>query len=94
MSGIARLGDTGTGHEAYPSHSIITSSSNVFVNGIGVATVGDTLESHCDEDGCHEGTLASGSSTVYANSKAICRIGDSVSCGGTISSGSTDVFSS
>lgn len=43
-------------------------------------------------ESCHDGVASSSSLTVFANSKGVCRIGDSVSCGSTMIEGSTDTF--
>lgn len=39
----------------------------------------------------HAGTASTGSGSVYVNGKALCRIGDNVSCGSTIATGSANV---
>ena len=97
MPGVARLGDKCTGHDCFPPRKSNSGSPNVFINGIPALRVGDSFETHCCtcEDmphGCHDGTLKSGSSSVYVNGKPLGRIGDSVSCGGTVATGSGNVF--
>jgi uncharacterized Zn-binding protein involved in type VI secretion len=77
-------------------------SSTVFVNGIGVVRDGDTMASHPDGDPCvaapvnHAPALSGFSGTVYANGKAMGRVGDVYNSDGhyshTISSGSSNVF--
>lgn len=90
---VTRLGDMDTGHAGFPPRPSTSASPNVFVNGLGVHRVGDTWGSHCDPNSCHTGTLAAGSPTVFANGLAIGRVGDPVSCGGTVDTGSGNVFS-
>lgn len=82
-----------------------TGSSDVFVNGIGVVSVGDTMQSHPWGEPCTpspvnhapaitEGDIQ-GTPAVYAGGKLIARIGDkynSDSFDHTISTGSTTVF--
>jgi len=59
-------------------------SKTVFVNGKGIARVGDTYA--CP------GAASEGSSNVFVEGKAVHREGDGISCGGTAGSGSTTVF--
>ena len=40
----------------------------------------------------HSGVIASGSASVYINGKAAGRIGDCVSCGGSVAAGSSNVM--
>lgn len=70
-------------------------SGDVFVNGIGVSRQGDKNNSHllpgipCPS---HQAPIASGSPKVFANTKGIGRIGDSVSSCTSVASGSGDTF--
>jgi uncharacterized Zn-binding protein involved in type VI secretion len=68
-------------------------SGDVFVNGKGAVRKGDAMASHPNV-GCspHAPGLSAGSGTVKVNNKDFGRLGDSYGCGGTISSGSADVF--
>lgn len=111
MPGVSRLNDSiaGTtagehsGHISAHPPSPITGrisggcSPNVFVNGSAVATVGSITT---EEDSCcgsSTGTVASGSSTVFANNKGVARIGDALNAhNGTanITGGSSNVISS
>lgn len=79
---VARVGDS-------ISHGggIIQGSPNVFTNGIPTARLGDAVE--CAIHGLQ--TITSASTTVRANSKGVARIGDSISCGAVITSGSPNV---
>jgi uncharacterized Zn-binding protein involved in type VI secretion len=93
MPGVTRLGDTCTGHGAFPPRANVSASGNVFVNGKGAHRVGDGWATHCDPSPvCHSSTLAGGSGSVFVNGKALGRIGDSVGCGSAVASGSGNVF--
>ena len=97
MPAVTRLGDICTGHDCFPPRASTSGSPNVFVNSIPAHRQGDSWASHTCTDpktphGTHAGTLASGSSTVYVNGKQLGRIGDPVSCGSTVASGSSNVF--
>ena len=84
MPGIARVnidtaGDTITGNLA----------PKVQINGSPVVVVGATVKGH--GSGTHAApTMNEGSSTVFANGKAICRAGDKATCGHA-ATGSSDV---
>ena len=97
MPAVTRQGDICTGHECFPPRNSIQGSSNVFVNGKPAHRQSDSWASHtCTHPkvphGTHGGSLASGSSNVYVNGKQLGRIGDPVSCGSTVASGSNNVF--
>ena len=83
MPAIARLGDL-LDHGG----EIITSSPNVYTNGIQVARKGDIA--NCAIHG--NVTIIEGSDDVFANNQSIARVGDQCSCGAIIITGSTDVF--
>lgn len=92
MPAVTRLGDMCTGHGCFPPRASISSSQNVFVNGIPVIRVGDTYAPHgCKKCKPHPGNLVSGSSTVFVNGLAVGRVGDSISCGSFVKDGSSDV---
>jgi len=93
MPGVCRLGDTCSGHGAFPPRANDSASSDVFVNGIGAHRQGDHWVTHCDPTPvCHDSTLASGSATVFVNGVQLGRIGDPVACGSTVVVGSGNVF--
>ena len=93
MPGIVRLNDKCSGHSCYPPRPCITASDDVFVNGKAVHREQDKWAMHaCPNTPPHDGVLTKGSSTVYANSKAIARIGDPISCGSKAQTGSQTVF--
>lgn len=95
MPAVVRLGDTSTGHpHCYPSRPNIEASPNVFINGLGAHRLGDAWASHgaCPDHVPHGGNASGGSSTVFVNGRALCRIGDPISCGDTMATGSPNVF--
>jgi uncharacterized Zn-binding protein involved in type VI secretion len=93
MPAVTRQGDSCTGHDACPPRSSTGGSPDVLVNGIPAHRQGDSWGAHgCPVHPSHGSVLASGSSTVFANGKAIGRIGDPVACGGSAASGSPNVF--
>ena len=93
MPAVTRKGDSCTGHGCFPPRESTGGSGDVFVNGIHVHRLGDGWASHCcPGSGCHGGLLDAGSGTVSANGKQLGRIGDPVSCGSSVASGSGDVF--
>lgn len=91
MPGATRLSDTCTGHGCYSSRPNIAASSDVIVNDRGSHRQGDGWASHCCII-CHSGNLASGSATVYVNDRQAGRIGDPVSCGSSVQTGSDNVI--
>ena len=93
MPAVTRLGDSCTGHGAFPPRASTSASGDVFINGIAAHRQGDSWATHCDpQPSCHVSTLATGSSTVYVNGKQLGRVGDPVACGSSVASGSGDVF--
>jgi len=94
MAAVTRLGDICTGHGCWPPRPNVEASADVFANGIGVHRQGDAWMPHtCPEiPETHAGSLAAGSSAVYANGKQVGRIGDPVSCGSAVATGSPNVF--
>ena len=71
------------GHVFSPS-SIVPSQATVLATGKAVHVVGDTISVHVLGNSAHGGTIALGSTTVYANSKGIVRIMDTGDCGAMI----------
>jgi uncharacterized Zn-binding protein involved in type VI secretion len=81
MAGAARIGDSDTGHGTYAPDTVKAGSSDVFVNGIGVARSGDDHGQHVNTVkpyDVHPAVCGAGSGTVFANGKPIFRIGDPV----------------
>ncbi|MDH0747883.1 DUF6531 domain-containing protein, partial [Pseudomonas sp. GD03842] len=73
-----------------PSGTIVTASANVFVNSRQAAHVAQSLGA-CSK---HPGPVqvADGSTNVFINGTAAARKGDKLTCGATISSGSSNVL--
>ncbi len=93
MPPVTRLGDDCTGHGCFPPRPSVSSSPNVYANGIPVIRVGDAYAAHgCSICSSHTGDLASGSATVFVNGLPVGRIGDSVTCGSSVAVGSPDVI--
>ena len=93
MPKAARLGDSCTGHGSFPPRPNNQASGNVFIEGIAAHRQGDSWPTHCNSTPtCHDGVTAGGSSKVFINGKAAARVGDAVSCGGTIAEGASKVF--
>ncbi len=93
MPGAVRLGDVCTGHDTFSPRPNVEGSPNVFVNGKPSHRKGDAWDSHCNSvPVCHGSTAGKGSSTVFVNGKPKCRIDDPVACGGTMATGSGNVF--
>lgn len=94
MPQVARLGDQCTGHpNGFPPRPNIEGSDTVFVNGIPIHRQSDKWAVHCNSTpSCHDGVLASGSSTVFSSNLQVGRVSDPVACGSTVAEGSPDVF--
>lgn len=93
MPGAARYPiDICSGHDGYPPRNNTGGSADIMINGYGAHRQDDSWEIHCLGINCHAATLISGSPTVLANGKQIGRIGDPLSCGSTIATGSSDVI--
>jgi len=88
---VARIQDMCSGHDCHSPRPAIQGSVNVFVNKRGVNGMGDMWAVHCCDD-CHPGNTAAGSSSVFVNGKEVGRIGDQISCGSVIMTGSANVF--
>ena len=97
MPSAARLGDSGGGHGCFPATPIIAGSGDVSINGKPAARKGDAVLLHacpCPKmpHGIHGRSLSAGSSNVSINGKPAARAGDAIDCGGSVASGSGDVF--
>lgn len=93
MPNATRLGDNDTGHDACPGTALNSASPNVFINQLGAGRVDDSYVAHgCIVHAPHSGVIAAGSATVFINGRQAGRIGDPVSCGGSVASGSPNVF--
>ena len=97
MPQVTRQGDMCSGHECFPPRNSTSGSPDVYVNGIPAHRQGDTWAEHtCTHSdtphGTHNSTLASGSSSVYVNNLQLGRVGDPVSCGSSVATGSGNVY--
>ena len=100
MPGVTRKDDvTTTGHGCSATTTVVGPSTNVFCNTKGVERKTDPTAAHTIPNGAsppvcvsHSGAVINaGSGTVFVNSKAIARIGDSCDAG-AITGGSSNVF--
>jgi len=96
MPGVTRDGDaTTTGHGCDVTTTVTGPSTNVFCNTKGVERKTDPTAAHTILSGLscvpHSSVINAGSGTVFVNSKAIARIGDSCDSG-AITGGSSNVF--
>ena len=99
MPGVTGDGDaTTTGHGRDATTTVTGPSTNVSCNTKGVErktdpTAAHTIPNSASPPVCvpHSSVINAGSGTVFVNSKAIARIGDSCD-GGAITGGSSNVF--
>ena len=91
MPKVTRLNDLGSMHQDYPVHPAISASTTVFANGVGIVRVGDVYAVHSNGKNSHSGNLIQGSPNVFIENKAVGRIGDAISCGGVVLTGSPNV---
>lgn len=93
MPQATRLGDMSTGHDSCASRALVTASTNVNINGIPAGRNSDQYAAHgCDAHSTHQDSVSGGSATVFINGLSVARVGDSVSIGGTVASGSDNVY--
>jgi uncharacterized Zn-binding protein involved in type VI secretion len=93
MPASVRQGDSSQSHDTWTSRPNDQGSPNVFVNDKPVHRVGDHWITHCNsKNQCHDGVAAPNGRNVYANGKARTAIGDPISCGDTMKTGSSNVF--
>lgn len=95
MTASVRKGDLSVGHSCWPSRPNIEGSSNVFVNGIAVHCTSQKWAIHCCTNypyPCHDGVAGPGSPNVYANGLMRSRVGDPITCGDTMLTGSPNVY--
>ncbi|PID66584.1 MAG: PaaR repeat-containing protein [Gammaproteobacteria bacterium] len=94
MAKVARQGDSCTGHGCWPSRSSTSGSPNVFVNGLPAFRQGDSWAAHTCPiiPNTHGSSQAGGSNSVFVNGRPLARVGDAVACGGSIATGSSNVY--
>lgn len=85
MSGIARLGD-GISHGG----NITSASSDIIIDGLGAARIGDQIS--CSQHG--PGVITGGASDIRSDGQGLARIGDQCSCGAVITGGASDSIGS
>jgi len=94
MPAAARQGDPGVVH--CTAYTIASGSSDVFINNLPAARVGDQSTVHLKPGGhnCvpHTAPIATGSATVFINGQPAARQGDYLSGCTQIASGSPDVI--
>jgi uncharacterized Zn-binding protein involved in type VI secretion len=94
MAGIARVGDTDSGHGTYTPDTVKAGSPTVFVNGAAAARSGDPHGQHVNTVipyDAHPAVCGAGSGTVFINGMSAFRIGDPVDDADQ-AAGSSDVF--
>lgn len=85
MPKVILVGDIGSGHDGYESSPVIEGSSTVTIDNRKVARVGDALEPHTDNSHPpHPRRIATGSSSVFIEGRAVAIEGCEVDCGGTL----------
>lgn len=93
MPNVALIGSMTAGACSAPPTAINQGSSNVFVEGAACAFVGSGIVPHPrPKQSPHGGSVSSGSPNVFVNGKPIARIGDPISCGDKIATGSGTVI--
>lgn len=92
---VAFIGSESSGHGTYPARVTKEGSEDVLVNDEGIHRVTDGWGSHTNTSepyDSHEGVTAEGSGSVFANGLPVARVGDPISCGGSIVTGSGNVL--
>lgn len=93
MPAATRIGDADVAHCSGMTRA--QGSSNVYVNGIPWSRQGDNNTTHllpgspCPS---HAAAIATGSTTVFVNSKGAGRVGDAISGCTSVAAGSSNVF--
>lgn len=87
MKKLSRKGDTNT-----KGGKIIKGAQTVFANGIAVGLHVSEITPHPSGDKHKAAKTTQGSPTVFADGKAVLRVGSGCSCGDNINQGSPDVF--
>ena len=93
MPAVTRIGDADVTHCSGMVRAV--GSGNVFCNGIPISRQGDVNTVHLlPGSPCppHAAPIATGSTTVFINSKGCGRIGDAISGCTSVAAGSSNVF--
>lgn len=91
---VCRLGDLSAGHPSHPPRANNSASGKVFADGLGIHRLTDTWLPHPSNP--HPGppqTTIAASGKCFAEGLAVARVGDAISCGDTIGTGSPKTFS-
>ena len=91
MSVAATIGSMSAGHCFFPRPTT-QGSSNVLINGLPAHTIGMSWPIHNCGKFFHPSFTAMGSPNVLVNGKPLARVGDRLSCGDMIASGSPNVL--
>lgn len=92
MAGLAFDGSITTGHSSAPPTRLISTQDIVYVEGKAVLVEGDEIVKHSyTDDPPHGGVVISSNAVVHIGGKRVAQIGDRISCGDTISEGSSIV---
>lgn len=92
MPGVVRFGDICSGHGCWVPRPNIMASTNVLVNGLGVHRATDKWAIHACAPP-HDGfAVPIGPMNVLVNGLPVAKIGDPVSCGSTMVTGSPNVM--
>ena len=91
MSVAATIGSMSAGHCFFPRPTI-QGSTNVLIGGLPAHTIGMKWTIHFCGKKFHPSFTAMGSPNVLVNGKPLARVGDRLSCGDTIASGSPNVL--
>lgn len=93
MANATRLDDKAEIKTDKKNVRLISGSPNVFINGKPAGRYGDLYEEYLSESGeKRKAVITIGSPRVFINGRPAARIGDSVSYGGVIIEGSSNVF--
>lgn len=97
MPAVALEGKISTGHGCFPpTNAVGPYTSKSFFNGLKIQLLNHTkYVSHTCGTTTHptdSRITSSASSSFFLEGKAVCRIGDNIACGDTISEGSTSAF--
>ncbi len=93
MPQISRKSDLGGEHGAWVPSPAIEGSSNVIVEGLPAARLGDAVSPHVKPGSApHPRKIAGGSPSVFINGRPAARIGDAIDCGGVMIGGSGTVI--
>lgn len=90
MAGIAFENSITTGHSTAPPTSLVGSQDLVTLEGRRVLVEGDRIVPHSyEDDPPHTGVVICSNTVVYIMGKKVAQIGDRITCGDTVSEGSS-----